>query len=64
MKPSPEFIEDLDTFRKVFGSVRREWVKVGNTEYGTKLTGVEIDPVISDAIKGELNPQSGAKSKK
>ena len=51
MKPSPEFIEDLNTFRKVFGSVKREWVIVKNTEYGTRLTGVEIDPVISDKVK-------------
>ncbi len=47
----PEFLAELEEFKKVFGNIKREHIKCSVGEWGKKLKGNPINPVISDKVR-------------
>lgn len=46
----PEFLKTINEFNKIFGQIKREYIKCSIGEWGSKFEGVEINPVLSKKI--------------
>jgi len=52
------FLEDLNIFKRQFEGLVLENIKIGSRKWGTDLTGVAIDPTISDKIIRKENDRN------